>query len=133
MTKPKPARLPGQAILCAWCRTLIPLRQTGRIPKWCSSTCRHRAWEQRRAAASGRTAIEVIDRVIEVEKPIVVVERVEVPIAPRSGGWPDLLTALAKQIDTGRIYDRDLQAVAEALGEALGALDRRRKWRRHQR
>lgn len=33
--------------------------RTGRRPKWCPDTCRHRAWEQRRAVASGRAAVEV--------------------------------------------------------------------------
>lgn len=38
----------------------------GRVPKWCSTTCRHRAWEQKRAAESGRSAVEVVDRPVEI-------------------------------------------------------------------
>ena len=39
------------------CRATVPVPSRGRVPKWCSASCRHRAWEQRRAAASGLSAI----------------------------------------------------------------------------
>ena len=42
-------RRPGQVLLCGWCACQITLRATGRTPKWCSDTCRHRAWETSRA------------------------------------------------------------------------------------
>jgi len=90
--------------------------------------CRHRAWEQRRAAASGRAAVEVVDRVIEVEKPIPVIERVEVPVAPKPRAWPGLLANLANQVDTGRVYDRDLAQLAASLDQVLQALNRRPGW-----
>ena len=51
---------------CGWCGGFIDVKATGRIPKWCSATCRQRAWEQRRAAASGRCAVEVVQRVVRV-------------------------------------------------------------------
>jgi len=126
----RPRRIPGQTIPCGWCGDAIKVRDTGRLPKWCSPVCRHRAWEQRRAAASGRVAVEVVDRVVEVEKPVTVVERVEVSVAPKGGAWPALLLGLAKQIDAGRIYDRDLRQLAEALNLVLMALHRRSGWQR---
>src|SRR4051794_33891290 len=54
------------ATTCAWCGGKIEPKTRGRIPKWCSAACRQRAWEQSRAAASGRAAIEVVERVVEV-------------------------------------------------------------------
>lgn len=41
------------ATTCGWCGGPITPRGRGPVPKWCSATCRHRAWEQARAAASG--------------------------------------------------------------------------------
>ena len=128
----KPKRLPGQVIPCGWCGRPIEVRTTGRIPKWCSPMCRHRAWEQRRAATSGRCAVEVVYRVLEVkvETPVKVVEHVEVPLAPKRADWPDLLAELAKQIDNGRVYDRDFPDLAQTLNEVLTALGRREGWLR---
>ena len=57
----------------------------------------------------------MVDRVIVVEKPVPVVERVEVPMAPKRGDRPELLRDLAGQIDAGRVCDRDLPDVAEGL------------------
>lgn len=59
-------RVPGQQLACGWCGTAIEVKATGRLPKWCSETCRHRAWEQTRAAASGNDAVRVIDRPVLV-------------------------------------------------------------------
>ena len=128
--KRAPARLPGQTIPCGWCRAPIAVRATGRLPKWCSPACRQRAWQQRRAAASGRAAVEVVDRFIEVEKEVKVVEQVKVTVPPSGAAWPAALAVLAKQIDTGRLYDRDLGALAQSLDEVLRALARRPGWRR---
>ena len=75
--KRAPARLPSQTIPCGWCRAPIAVRATGRLPKWCSPSCRQHAWQQRRAAASGLAAVEVVDRFIEVEKEVTVVEHVQ--------------------------------------------------------
>src|SRR4051812_38174579 len=79
---------------CGWCGGLITPGARGPIPKWCSATCRHRAWEQRRAAASGRSAVDVVER------------RVPVPssIQPARRDWPRLLDELANQLNDGRVY-----------------------------
>jgi len=61
----------------------------GPVPKWCSATCRHRAWEQTRAARSGRSAVEVVARVVVTPSPPAL------PRAPRHGEWVDALRALA--------------------------------------
>jgi len=89
------------------------------VPKWCSSSCRHRAWELSRAAASGHAAIQIVDRVIEVDRPVT--RLVEVTVSPRGARWPAALADLARQLDSGRVYDRDLPGLADALREVLAA------------
>jgi len=118
-------RRPGQLIACGWCGQQITLARVGRTPKWCSDTCRHRAWEATRAAVAGVLAVRVVDRNVEVEVPVPVVERVKVPMAPSGAAWAPALLQLARQIDAGRVYDRDLLALDEALGEVLRSLARR--------
>jgi hypothetical protein len=111
-------RSPGRrkaASDCAWCGGPITPRSRGPIPKWCSATCRHRAWEQTRAAISGRWAVEVVERRVEVP----------VPVTPARRDWPPLLDELARQVDDARIYDRDLLDLSEALGAVLEAFRRR--------
>lgn len=124
--------LPAQAdALPSICRRwpLLARPYSSRIPKWCSSACRHRAWELTRAAASGHAAIQVVDRVVEVDRLVTVVQEVPVPTAPKGAEWPAALAQLATALDTGRVYDRDLPALAQALADVADALDRRPGWR----
>ncbi|WP_177225107.1 hypothetical protein [Geodermatophilus obscurus] len=57
----------------------------------------------------------------------VVERRVEVPVpaTPTRRDWPPLLDELARQVDDGRIYDRDLLNLSKALGDVLEAFRRR--------
>lgn len=87
----------------------------GPIPKGCSATCRHRAWEQTRAATSGRSAVDVVERRVEIR----------VPVAPTPRDWPRLLGELADQLNDGRVYDRDLPGLARHLEPLLEAYWRR--------
>jgi hypothetical protein len=103
------------ATACGWCGGPITPGTRGPIPKWCSATCRHRAWEQARAAASGLSSVELVERRVEVH----------VPLAPTRRDWPRLLRELASQLNDGRVYDRDLPALARALQPALEACRRR--------
>ena len=103
------------ATACGWCGGPITPGSRGPIPKWCSATCRHRAWEQARAAASGLSAAELVERRVEVQ----------VPLVPTRRDWPGLLVELAGQLNDGRVYDRDLPALARALEPALEAYWRR--------
>ena len=103
------------ASTCAWCGQPFEPKTRGRIPKWCSASCRQRAWEQSRAAASGRSAVDVVERRVEVR----------VPLAPTRRDWPRLLGELAGQLNDGRVYDRDLPALARALQPVLEAYRRR--------
>lgn len=43
---------------------------------------------------------------------------------PRGKEWAVALQTLAQQIDTGRIYRRDITVIEEAVVELLGALQR---------
>ncbi len=122
-------RRPGQTLACGWCESPILLPARGRTPKWCSSSCRHRAWELTRAAASGRAAVQVVDRVVELERLVTVVQEVPVATVPQGAAWPAALAQLAAALDTGRVYDRDLPALAQALADVAAALDRRPRWR----
>lgn len=118
-----PDRPPVQAggerptsITCDWCRQPAPVKPRGRVPRWCSETCRHRSWEQDRAAASGRSAIRIVERTVIAAAP---------PPAPSAVlNWPQMLAELARQLDSGRIYDRDLTALSNALATVLDAYER---------
>ena len=106
------------ATACGWCSGPITPGSRGPIPKWCSATCRHRAWEQARAAASGLSAVELVERHVEVQ----------VPLVPTRRDWARLLGELgelAVQLNDGRVYDRDLPAMARALQPVLEAYRRR--------
>lgn len=101
----------------------------GRVPSWCSNSCRHRAWEQRRAASSGLASREQTERLVEVEVPITVIKEVEVEVLPKGASWAQALTQLADQLDRGLVYDRDLADLAQAVDAATAALARRPRWR----
>lgn len=103
------------ATTCGWCGGPIQPKARGRIPTWCSPACRQRAWEQSRAAASGRSAVQVVERRVEVPT--------RQPLTRRD--WPQALQELAQQIDDGRIYDRDLSGLSVALDAVLEAYNRR--------
>jgi hypothetical protein len=103
------------ATTCGWCGGPITPHSRGPTPKWCSAACRHRAWEQTRAAASGLSAIEVVERRVEVQ----------VPVVPTRRDWPRLLGELAGQLNDGRVYNRDLPALARALQPVLETYRRR--------
>jgi hypothetical protein len=103
------------ATSCAWCGGAVTPRSRGPIPKWCSAACRHRAWEQTRATGSGRSAVQVVERRVEIPT----------PLAPTRRDWGPLLTELARQLEDDRIYDRDLAALATVLSTVLDAYSRR--------
>lgn len=55
------------ALECVECGAALSYRGTGRRPRYCSQTCRNRAYEARRAARTGAVATRVVERVVEVE------------------------------------------------------------------
>jgi len=118
-------------VTCSWCSADVTVPAKGRVPKWCGTSCRHRAWEQTRAAASGRSAVDVVERVVTVQLPAPTPTPTPAPTAPSGpaaptgSGWAPLLTELVRQLDTGRIYTRDLTAITPAFDQALQAFNRR--------
>ena len=106
------------------------------MPKWCSSTCRTRASERRRAAADGLAAVKVVERDIERIKTVTVVQHHTRQVEVEAVRWPsatsDWVTAirdLTRRIETGRVYDRDLDSLAGAVNDLVGALVRRSQHR----
>jgi hypothetical protein len=94
----------------------------GRTPKWCSSSCRHRAWELTRAAASGRAAVQVVDRVVEVDRLVTVVQEAPVTTVPQGAEWPAALAQLATALEPGG-YMTGTCPLAQALADVADALD----------
>jgi len=118
-----------ETVSCTWCGSQTTVLPVGRVPSWCSNSCRHRAWEQRRAASSGLASREQVERLVEVEVPVTVIKEIEVEVLPKGASWAKALTQLAEQIDRGRTYDRDLAGIAEGLDQASKALMRRTWWK----
>jgi len=46
-------------------------------------------------------------------------------VTPRGPEWPGLLAEPIRQLDTGRIYTRDLPAITVEFDAALAAINRR--------
>jgi hypothetical protein len=100
---------------CGWCGAPITPGRRGPTPKWCSAACRHRAWEQTRAAASGRSAVLIVERRIEIPT--------QLPLTRRN--WLKVLGELTAQLDDDRVYDRDLPNLAIAIDAVVQAYLRR--------
>lgn len=122
----KQRRRPGQTVTCGWCGRTFPLLTTGRLPKYCGDTCRHRAWEHRQALDLDRTPVEVVVHRVEVEK----APGPELAVRRNGAGWAEALAELGRDLDRGRVYDRDLRALAEQLDQVFQALQRRPGWSR---
>jgi hypothetical protein len=126
----KPKRRRPTSLMCPWCAGTFEVRPAGRIPIWCSAICRHRAWEQNRAAASGRSGIQLVERIVEVDRPTPANKKVRSETPPGSTSWELLLGELVRQLDTGRVYQRDLAAITHASIALNDALHRRLTTRR---
>jgi hypothetical protein len=59
--------------------------------------------------------VDIVERRVEVR----------VPIAPTRRDWPRLLGELARQLNDGRVYDRDLPSLARQLEPLLETYRRR--------
>lgn len=128
----KSPRAPGQVLECGWCGGPVIVQVRGRMPKWCSSTCRTRASERRRAAADGLAAVKVLERDVERIKTVTVVQHHTRKVEVEAVRWPsatsDWVTAiqdLTRRVEAGRVYDRDLESLAGAVNDLVGALVRR--------
>lgn len=112
------------AATCAWCDGPIERKARGRIPKWCAAACRQRAWEQKRAAESGRSAVEVVERRVEIP-----VYSAAPPPVPRHGEWVAIVDELTSQLDRGAIYSRDLDDLTLAIERLVDTLRSRLHYR----
>lgn len=125
----KGRRIPGQMVRCGWCDAHVQVPSRGRVPKWCSPTCRHRAWEQKRAAESGRSAVEVVQQPVAHVLTRIEEREVRVPDqnAPRSGAqWRELLRKLDWSLSSRRFDEADLDVIEPAIIQAFAALQKRR-------
>jgi len=64
-----------------------------------------------------------------VDRLVTVVREMPVTTVPTGAAWPAALAELATALDTGRVHDRDLPALAQALAGVADALERRAGWR----
>lgn len=109
-------RRPGQTVECGWCGRAVEVPARGRVPSWCSSSCRHRAWEARRANRDKLGEVKVVTRTIELDTPVVRSVEIAVPTEPRTAhDWATLLETFATRLAQGRIYRRDLTALEPAV------------------
>lgn len=108
------ARQPGQQVTCVWCGESLSVKARGPLPKYCSSTCRHRAWEQERAARTGRAAVVVVDRAV-------------VSYPSDTDGWVRHLDRLAHEIRAGQL---DVDLLTSALDNVSAAVEGREPRRR---
>ena len=110
------SRRPGQTVECGWCGSPVVVPARGRVPSWCSSSCRHRAWEARRANREQTAEVRVVTQTIEVDRPVVHNVEVPVPTEPRDAEeWATLLETFATRLAQGRIYRRDLPRLEPAV------------------
>jgi len=70
-----------------------------------------------------------VDRVVEVERLVPKVERVEVSTKLTGAAWSPALLELAHQIDAGRVMTATCP-ISHVLSAILQALERRPAWRR---
>lgn len=100
---------------CAGCGTSVPVRLRGPLPIWCSSTCRHRAWERRRAVAELAASEDYEGPAFVLRE---VIER-PFPIAPERSEWVGVLAELRRQIASHDLPNGCLLPVYEALTVAI--------------
>ena len=107
-------RRPDQTVACGWCGKAVLVPSRGRVPKWCSASCRNKAWQANHAPTEG--SVRVVQHHVEVPT----------PAEPRNvGEWVELLELLTTRLAQGRIYKRDLPALVPAINHLLDVTDRR--------
>lgn len=99
-------RRPGQRVECMWCGSSTPVKSRGPLPRFCSANCRHRAWEQERAARAGRAAVIAVDRFVATD-----------PDSSRA--WVEQLGRLAVEVRGGRLDVEVLMGPLDAVYAAI--------------
>ncbi|GHE08715.1 hypothetical protein GCM10011381_10270 [Klenkia taihuensis] len=95
------------------------------MPKWCSASCRQRAWEQRRAASSGLSAVEVVERIVRVPA---TPPRPQPRREPRNREWKGLIRELTRQVSGHHVDTPYLIGIAYELRSLIEALEDRDAW-----
>lgn len=95
-------RRPGQRVACLWCGSSAMVKARGPIPKFCSANCRHRAWEQERAARAGRSAVIAVDHFV-------------VAYPDDTRGWVAHLERLAIEVRHGQFDETTLTAALDLV------------------
>ena len=110
--------------VCPRCGSPVLVRATGRPARWCSQRCRRAAYEERRAAAAGAIAVEVVETITTTEHGLdECVSRVQAsPAAARK-----VLTHLTKLLTEDGLRDPKWASTVDSaviLARAVGALRR---------
>jgi endogenous inhibitor of DNA gyrase (YacG/DUF329 family) len=114
----------GSSGVCPRCGKPIRVRATGRPARWCSQRCRRAAYEERRAAAAGVVAVEVVETVTTTEHGLdECVRRVQAsPVAARK-----VLTHLTNLLAEDGLRDPKWASTVDSaviLARSVGALRR---------
>lgn len=91
------APVPGAE--CLECSAALSYVGHGRRPRYCSNTCRHRAWERRRAAAEGTIATRVVELPRPAPKAPLDRDTVAAWLAQRPGRLAAVLAALPDDLE----------------------------------
>ena len=122
-------------LVCLECGTELTYTGRGRRPRYCSSSCRHRAWERRRAAADGVIASQVVELPALPMEPTYtrtgVIEWLRGNprrLADVAGALPDSEEA-ARMLDTARrrLRDHGVRTEDDRIAESRARQDRERE------
>ncbi len=108
-------RLPGQVVECGWCGKSVPVPSRGRVPKWCSATCRNKGWQANHAPSQG--PVRVVQQLVQVP--------VRTPEPRNVSEGVELLELLIQRLAQGRIYTRDLPTLVPTINHLIDVTDRR--------
>lgn len=80
--------------------------------------------------------MKLVEREVERVRTVKVVQHhsrnVEVEVVrwpSATNDWVAALRDLTRRVESGRVYDRDLESLAAAVNELAGAMVRRGRWR----
>ena len=96
----------GQRISCVWCGSSVQVKARGPLPRFCSANCRHRAWEQERAARAGRAAVLVLDQMVTA-------------YPQGTSEWIAHLERLAAEVRRGQLDGTSLTAALDLVRAAV--------------
>ncbi|MDN6513302.1 hypothetical protein ACTXOW_14725 [Corynebacterium variabile] len=124
-------------MVCLECGTELTYTGRGRRPRYCSSSCRHRAWERRRAADDGVIASRVVELPALPMEPTYtrtgVIEWLRGNprrLADVAGALPDSEDA-ARMLDTARrrLRDHGVRTEDDRIAESRALQNREREQR----